>query len=715
VAPDRPGGLPGSRLKAAAASTDITPPVGTPMFAYTARSGLANPSNLLQIIGDPDESLQAKTFVPSKGIHARVRSHALVLERDGKRYALVSVDLGGIPFALVQEVVKRIAGTGIDTDRLIVSATHTHSSTGPIWPIDSAGYQLLGGDVFDPRAFDLTAEGIAEGIRDAAARLEPARMGVAATELRGASRNRNFDPFRLNPDVPADEPGARTASIDPTVTAVRVDRTDGAPIGVWSNFAIHPTNFGDDNLNFSGDNVSTAVRDAEAAIGAAAPAGARPPVAVFANSAEGDISPDGGSESPDGEALEWTPTAAASANLAGRRVGVGIVRAWREAGQAMGDGLPIDARRTYLPLTGSVPTLGQGGIVAPDGTCSPVELPGQGRKLPAAAGPLVPGGGSVSMWRIGPLGITALPLEVTKQMGVRIADALRAETGGALSRVAIAGLSNGYLSYTATPEEYDACHYEGSFTLFGPGQGAAFLNGTRPLVGPLLSGQPAPAGGLEPPPLAFAGGPGPTLRATPDAGDAIAQPAATVTRHGRVSFKWKGGDPSVDAARGRTFVTLQRRVGGQWRTVGTDDGVNDTTVFDDADDSWTETWQFGTCDPFGRHRFVVTGRAVATAGAGAEDYSVTSDEFELQPIPALEIIDKPVTGTTARVRARYPDPGQALLALSRRVRSGSARLTLAGGQEVTAQLAADRLGFEATVPNGATIGSVDVEDGCGNG
>jgi len=712
-----------SRLRAAAASSDITPPVGTPMFAYTARSGLANPPNLLQILGDPDENLYAKSFVPSEGIHARVRSHALVLERDGKRYALVSVDLGGVPFALTQEVVKRIAGTGIDADRLLVSATHTHSSTGPIWPADSFGYQALGGDIFDPRAFDLTAEGIAEGIRDAAARLEPARMGIATTELRGASRNRNFDPFRRNPDVPADEPGARQASVNPDLTAVRVDRSDGAPIGVWTNFAIHPTNFGDDNLNFSGDNVSTAVRDAEAAIAAERPGGAKPPVAVFANSAEGDISPNGGADNPDGEPLEWTPTAASGANLAGRRVATGIVRAWREAGQSMGDGLPIEARKSYTAFDGDqhesepvgpMPVLGAGGIVAPDGTCG-ADVPGQGPKFPLAFGPLVPAGGPVSMWRIGTLGIVGLPSEVTKQMGVRITDALRAEAGAPLSRVALAGLSNGYISYTATPEEYEACHYEGSFTLFGRRQGAAFLAAARPLVGPLIAGGPAPAGDTEPPSLAFSTGPAPTLRATPDAGDAITQPAATVSRHGRVGFKWKGGDPNVDAARGRTFVTLQRRVGSAWRTVGTEDGVNDTTVFDDADDSWTETWQLGTCDPAGRHRFVVTGRAVTASGAQATDYTVTSDEFVLQPVAALETIDAQVSGTTARVRARYPDPGEALLALPRRVRDGVARITLAGGRRVSARPTADRLAFEAKVPAGAGIQSVDVTDGCGNG
>src|SRR3954454_19187448 len=71
-------------LHAGAAATDITPPVGTPMFAYTARSKLANPEHLEtapQLFADPDPNLYAKSFVATKGIHTRVLARALVLQQ----------------------------------------------------------------------------------------------------------------------------------------------------------------------------------------------------------------------------------------------------------------------------------------------------------------------------------------------------------------------------------------------------------------------------------------------------------------------------------------------------------------------------------------------------------------------------------------------------------------------------------------------------------
>ncbi len=724
------GGDPGEPpLRAGAARSDITPPVGTPMFAYTGRSAVFNPLNAPQVIADPDENLYAKTFVPSEGIHARVQSRALVLERNGERHALVQVDLGGIPYDLVQEVLQRIEGTGVAPQRLLISATHTHSSTGPIWP--QAGYGALGGDIFDPRIFELTAEAVAESIRAAVGELQAAEIGIGTAELRDASRNRNFGPFQLNEDVPEDEAAARAQSIDPQLTAIRVDTPDGSPIALWSNFAIHQTSFGGDNLLFSGDNASTAVRVADAAI---ADGSGATPVTLFTNAAEGDISPNGGPDNPDGEPLQWTPTSAAGANLAGRRLGEGIVRAWREAGDEMRPDLALAARRTFVAMDGSshggapkgpepvgpIAELGQGGIVMDDGTCGP-DRPGQGRKATALGGAgLVPQSAPVSLWRIGDLGIVGYPLEMTKQAGQRVADTITQESGGALSDTVIAGLSNGYQSYTATPEEYDACHYEGSFTLFGRQQGPRYLDATLPLMGPLLGGMPADEG-IEPPQSGAGTPDSPSVRSTPDAGQVIAEPAETVARHGRVTFRWKGGDPAVDAPRGATFVALQHEEApGEFRTVATEEGVLDTTAFDDSDDSWTETWQFTTCDRLGRYRFVVTGMASGSEGAAAEPYEVVSRPLTLEAIPSLGIIDSNVAGDgTARVRARYPDPGPALLALPRRVRDGVAELSVrepdGDVRVVDAAPDEERLGFEAQVEPGSTIDTVRVRDECGNG
>ncbi len=688
---------PAHALEAGAASADITPPVGTPMFAYTARSAVATPDKLPdlidQLIGDPPSASYAKTFVASRGIHTRVRARALVLRTARGPFALVQADLGGVPQLLTDAILARVAGTGITADRLILAATHTHSSTGPIWPSDGLGYALLGGDLFDPRIFALTAAGIAEAINTAYARLAPARAGVGVTELNGASRNRNFEPFRRNTDVPRDEAGARKIQIDPAVTVLRVERPDGTPVAVWSNFAIHPTSFGDDNLLFSGDNAASAERVAEQKIGGGV-------VNVWTNSAEGDVSPDGG---PD-PGLQYVPNAFASANLAGTRVGNAIVRAWRSAKPEAA--LEIDSRYAPIRFDG-LAALGAGGIVAPDGTCSPVPNlagPGQGNKLPLLAAPgIAPATVPVATWRLGDTILIALPTEMTTQMGRRVRAAVLKAAGSSARRAAIVGLANAYVSYTATPEEYDTCHYEGSFTLYGREQGPRFRDAGVALVRALVSGRAAPPAALRlPPPLALPGGGGGPPRGSPDAGKVTRQPADRVPRMGIATFAWHGGDPQVEAPRGRTFVATQRRRrDGSWQTVGTDDGVQDT-VTRSKGDIWTQRLQVGECDPIGAYRFVVTGTAVQ--GGTAKPYTVTSQAFAVEPI-ALD-----ATLARTRVTATYPDPGKEILtALPRRVRSGTVVLR-AGKRRIRT-----RLGRGLRVRKGTRVRLLGVHDACGNG
>ena len=734
-------------LRAGAAAADITGRVGTPMFAYTARSYLFSPDpeatgqRIEGLASDPDTALYAKTFEPSIGIHTRLLARAIVLQKGGAKYALVQADLGGLPYELVQEVASRIRSTGITADRILLSATHTHSSVGAIWPADNNGYAFVGGDAFDPRVFEATARGIAEAVMAADANAAPARVGIGVDRADGASSNRSLEAFKRNKDIPqGDTPEAeearRAASVDPTVTVLRVDRPDGTPVALWSNFAVHPTSFGDGNRLFSGDNAGIAARLAEAAVEREAPRrkGRRKAidvVNVWSNGAQGDISPRGESHAAGGEPIHYASTEAARAHLAGARDAEGIVRAWRDAARRMAGDLPIGARSfffafdgvtTYGPSDGpkepvsAYPVLGQGGIVQDDQTCAPVDNfagPGQGEKMPLIGGPgLAPASVPISFWQIGKLGIAAYPIEITKQMGQRIRDALSADAKGAFDRVAIAGLTNGYWSYATTPEEYGYCGYEGSFTLFGRQMGYGLLAAGDQLMDALLQGKPAPSGLPEPPNLAFGTTATTPIRATPQAGAAIKQPE-DVARYGRTTFTWKGGDPQVDAPRGKTFVALQR-LGArrQWRTVATDDTFEDTTQRG-AGDVWTETFEMGRCRATGSYRFVVTGRAVRRSGGAAEDYRLESNAFEVAPA-RIATGEVTVVDGTASVRPLYPDPGPgALTALPRLVRDATVKFELSDGS--TAE-ATDPDGDGAySVPVGTrSVTSVSVVDDCGN-
>ena len=144
---------------------------------------------------------------------------------------------------------------------------------------------------------------------------------------------------------------------------------------MWSNFAIHETSFGDENLLFSGDNAAFTERivETETPDGARASAGspARRPanvVNVWTNSNEGDISPDGGTdkvpaeptppkaaqaaEPPAEESLQYSGNSFTGAHMAGMKVARGVLRAWRRAGRSMTTDVPLDSRLGYVAFDG---------------------------------------------------------------------------------------------------------------------------------------------------------------------------------------------------------------------------------------------------------------------------------------------------------------------------------------------------------------------------
>ena len=399
--------------------------------------------------------------------------------------------------------------------------------------------------------------------------------------------------------------------------------------------------------------------------------------------------------------------------------------------------IALDSRLGYVDFDGKEAdgepvgpnaVLGRGGVApepfGADGTCAEFEHqagPGQGWKALALGGPgdsLVPATQPVTVLRVGRLAILGLPSEVTKQMGLRIRTAVEAASGGAYDEVVMSGLTNGYSSYTATPEEYDACHYEGSFTLFGRRQGPLYRDIAVGVSEALLAGTPY-VGDPEPPYRVATGGSYPEPEPTPDAGTPVEQPEESVVRYGRAAFSWNGGHPAIDAPPGKRLVTTRRlgRAGKRWRRVAIDDGFFDILERDPETDVWTTTFQTTDCMPLGTYKFVIRGRA--DKGGGPEDYRIESDRFEVTPITAIAPV-LTVTRRKARVTATYPEPDEekTLLALPRRVRSGVAVLGVKKGRKkerrVRAKLTKDRLAFQARVPRGATVRVIRVKDACGN-
>jgi neutral ceramidase len=278
--------VPTGKLRAGAARVDITPPVG------------------LGLLGWGPEGKRAA------GWRQRLYARTLMLEDSGgRRLALVAVDLAHVSRLLVHRVAERTASLGLGVDRLLISATHTHSAPGHFHGY--AGYDDFGSSVggYDAKVVEFLADGIARAAGMAVQRLEPARAAWGADTLWSCTRIRSFVAYRANPPVENPFPDEsrigcggrspldpRQEAVDPTLTVLRVDAVGdtavGArPIAAYLVFAIHGTVISYANDLYDADVQGAIARGVER--WARESAGADTSfVAIVANGASGDVTPD---------------------------------------------------------------------------------------------------------------------------------------------------------------------------------------------------------------------------------------------------------------------------------------------------------------------------------------------------------------------------------------------------------------------------------------
>ncbi len=209
-------------LKAGAAMVKITPPPGTPMAGYYHARG-------------------------SQDVHDDLFARALVLERDGAKAAIVSLDVITTTPALVVEARKQIeSDPGIPGDCVLLAATHTH--TGPVISGRGQYDKAVGGESDPATAYNAALPAkIAEAVRHAHAALAPATCSAAAGREESIAFNRRFhmkdgsvgwNPGKLNPNI------VRPAGpIDPGVQAVWFE-AGKKPAAVCVNYAVHLDNVG---------------------------------------------------------------------------------------------------------------------------------------------------------------------------------------------------------------------------------------------------------------------------------------------------------------------------------------------------------------------------------------------------------------------------------------------------------------------------------------
>jgi hypothetical protein len=405
-------------------------PAGAELRAGAAKTSITpDPKAFSYQLGGYVSAL--RTGKNATGVHDTCYARALVISDGTAKAAVVSLDLCYLPANVKTAVAERVKGTGIPASGLFLSATHTHSALDPLH-LHSANNQPAGAlATFDPRLLEWMADRIAKAVNDADAALRPARAGSGQMGSIGLNRNRRGEMLT-----------------DDEMTALKVVGADGKPIAAVFNYAAHPVYYGADMLHVSGDWSGAFQRQMEAVLPGA--------VALFINGAEGDASANGADEGLPAERIETY-----SAKLGAK------ARTLYETIQTEPDAKVASwAQETPLPPAKGHPLFLLGSIALR-------ATPQQAKELIER---LMPPRCEVSFVRVGDLLLMGVPGEPTAAIGLA-AKAAAKEQG--VRRPAIVALTNGWLGYILTPEQYAAGKYEATMSFHGDQIGVKMLEGLR--------------------------------------------------------------------------------------------------------------------------------------------------------------------------------------------------------------------------------------------
>ncbi|KAL1917396.1 uncharacterized protein VTP21DRAFT_5052 [Calcarisporiella thermophila] len=182
--------------------------------------------------------------------------------------------------------------------------------------------------------------------------------------------------------------------------------------------------------------------------------------------------------------------------------------------------------------------------------------------------------------RVGSIVIAAVPAEFTTMSGRRLSNLIKQtlqqnNTLGPDGIVIVAGPSNMYSSYVATPEEYVAQRYEGGSTAYGPVTLPAHMEVFNKLALAMAQNQPVEPGPSPPDYIPKAINLLlPNILDVPHLGkrfgDVITPPSSHYPRGSTVEVKFVGANPRNNLHSEDTYLTVEKQVGGRWVVVRTD-------------------------------------------------------------------------------------------------------------------------------------------------
>lgn len=408
-------------LKANVATIDITPPLE---MKYT--------------LGGYGERMNK----PAEAIHDPIKAKALIVEDGVRKFAIVTLDLLGIPSNVKPELIRRISGNGWSSGNVMLLPSHSHGSLEmeALNNKNTLNIPQLG--IFQPELLEFLITRLEKLIKDADRDYKPVKIGTKTRLVEGLNRNRRKDPVT-----------------DKELVVTRIDLANNQPYAVLVNWTAHPTFIGGEDMQVSAEWPGYLQEELQNKIG-------NNITAMYYNGAEGDMS-----------AVLDDPVKDhyRKIQVYGRKIASVAYDLYGEIKPVKDNRLEFRSVSITLPGHKAHPSFMKTGGEEYGMTENTVKI---------VMDMLCPKAVELCSVRIGDLLIAGVPGEMTAVLGRKIKQSL---STGEVKNIAIGGLANEWISYILDEDQYlHGEGYESSMSFFGPDLGKILSDHIISNAGPIV-------------------------------------------------------------------------------------------------------------------------------------------------------------------------------------------------------------------------------------
>lgn len=369
---------------------------------------------------------------PAQAVHDRIWAKALVLKKGNKKYAIVTMDVLGLPPNVRPQLIEALATDGWNIENIMLLPSHSHTSfdMSALNNKNHLNSPQIG--IFQPELLEYVISALANLIREADKNLQPLKVGTSSAILKNMNRNRRGDP-----------------DVDNEITITRIDHEDGTPLTVLVNWTAHPTFMSGSDMWVSGGWPGYLQRELEQWIGDGV-------TVMYYNGAEGDQSPIGKNVGSHYEKAE----------IYGRDLAIEVLEIYQNTKTKSNILFDYNYSSVDLPERKVHPSF--------------METGGEEYNLTPEVLDIVlkvmsPEKTNVGAIRIGELLIVGAPGELAAGLGLNIKNKLK-EKG--VKHPVIGGLANEWISYILSADQYNnGAGYESSVSFYGDALGKVIVDG----------------------------------------------------------------------------------------------------------------------------------------------------------------------------------------------------------------------------------------------